>query len=159
MRPILPNTSTEEIKAFRDRIEPVNMIGCTDIAEIHRKVAELAKIAPENVATEFIPPTDLEEREAVEHILAKPTDPKRIKLDKAGYFVINIENDSLLVEHYSYKDQLLRIIEGKDARAIYLTLVRNGWVSALDHAAYIGKELTKAELSIKHGFEFLQDGA
>jgi tetrahydromethanopterin S-methyltransferase subunit A len=159
MRPILPNTSSEEIKAFRSQIEPVDMVGCVDVAEIHQKVAELAEIVPDNVAAEFIPPADLEDREAIEHILAEPTDPMRIKLDKAGYFVINIENDSLLVEHYSYREQLLRVIEGKDARAIYLTLVRNGWVSALDHAAYIGKELTKAELSIKHGFDFLQDGA
>jgi tetrahydromethanopterin S-methyltransferase subunit A len=64
-----------------------------------------------------------------------------------------------LVEHYSYKEKFLRIIEGGDARSIYLTIVRNGWVSRLDHAAYIGKELTKAELSIEHGFQYLQDGA
>ena len=91
-------------------------------------------------------------------MIAAGEDPLRIKLDKAGYFVINLENDSILLEHYSYKEQLLRVIEGRDARSIYLTLVRNGWVSKLDHAAYLGKELTKAELSLKHGFKYLQDG-
>jgi hypothetical protein len=50
------------------------------------------------------------------------------------------------------------IIEGQDARSIYLTIVRNDWVSKLDHAAYLGKQLAKAELSIEHRFEFLQDG-
>ena len=35
----------------------------------------------------------------------------------------------------------------------------NGWVSKLDHAAYIGRELTKAELSIEHGFDYKQDDA
>ena len=64
----------------------------------------------------------------------------------------------ILVEHYSYKEKFLRVIEGGDARSIYLTIVRNGWVSKLDHAAYIGKELAKAELSIEHGFKYLQDG-
>jgi tetrahydromethanopterin S-methyltransferase subunit A len=158
MRPQLPNTSIEEIEAFREQVEPVDMIGCMDVARIHAKVSELASAAPKTAAHEFIPPDDLEEHEAVDRVMAEGTDPMRIKLDKAGYFVINIENDALLVEHYSYKEKLLRIIEGQDARSIYLTIVRNGWVSKLDHAAYIGKELTKAELSILHGFEFTQDG-
>ena len=73
--------------------------------------------------------------------------------------MVNIENGALLVEHYSYKEKFLRIIEGPDARSIYLTIVRNGWVSRLDHAAYLGKELTKAELSVRHGFAYQQDGA
>lgn len=42
---------------------------------------------------------------------------------------------------------------------MYLTMVDNEWISHLDHASYVGKELTKAELSIKHGFAYLQDGA
>ena len=158
MRPVLPNTSSEEVNAFREQVEPVVMIGCTDIAEIHAKVRELAALKPESVAKEFIPPVSLEEDEAVERIKATGEDPIRIKLDKAGYFVVNIESGTILVEHYSYKEKLLRIIEGRDARSIYLTIVRNGWVSKLDHAAYVGKELAKAELSIQHGFAYLQDG-
>ena len=96
--------------------------------------------------------------EAVERVVATGEDPMRIKLDKAGYFVVNVTNQSILVEHYSYQEKLLRTIEGYDARSIYLTIVRNGWVSKLDHAAYIGKELSKAELSIRYEFDYLQDG-
>ncbi len=158
MRPILPNTSVDEVQAFRTQVEPVDMIGCTDVAVIHAKVEELAETAPKAAGTAFIPPANFEGKEAVERVIAEGTNPNRIKLDKAGYFVINIEDDVLLVEHYSYKERLIRVIEGTDARSIYLTLVRNGWISKLDHAAYIGKELTKAELSIKYGFEFVQDG-
>ncbi|MDP6675632.1 MAG: DUF4346 domain-containing protein [Gammaproteobacteria bacterium] len=158
MRPMLPNTSIEEVEAFRSQVEPVVMIGCTDVDEIHAKVRELAARAPESAAVEFKPPSTLEEDEAVERVAATAEDPLHIKLDKAGYFVVNIENGVILVEHYSYKEKLLRIIEGQDARSIYLTIVRNGWVSKLDHAAYVGKELSKAELSIHHGFKYLQDG-
>ncbi len=158
MRPMLPNTSIEEVEAFRSQIEPVVMIGCTDVNLIHDKVRELASRAPKAVAQEFHPPSTLAEAEAVERVPAVGEDPMRIKLDKAGYFVVNIENGVILVEHYSYKEKLLRIIEGQDARSIYLTIVRNGWVSKLDHAAYVGKELTKAELSIRHEFQYLQDG-
>jgi tetrahydromethanopterin S-methyltransferase subunit A len=158
MRPILPNTSVDEVQAFRNQVEPIDMIGCTDMVVIRAKVEELAETAPKDAGTAFIPPANLEGKGVVERVIAEGTDPNRIKLDKAGYFVINIEDDVLLVEHYSYKERLIRVIEGTDARSIYLTLVRNGWISKLDHAAYIGKELTKAELSIKYGFEFVQDG-
>lgn len=158
MRPVLPNTSVEEVDAFREQVEPVVMLGCTDVEQIHNKVLELASRTPETEVKEFHPSSSLEEREAVGRIEATGETPERIKLDKAGYFVVNIENGTILVEHYSYKEELLRIIEGRDARSIYLTIVRNGWVSKLDHAAYIGKELTKAELSIQHGSAYLQDG-
>jgi tetrahydromethanopterin S-methyltransferase subunit A len=86
-------------------------------------------------------------------------DPIRIKLDKAGYFVIHPEAGGILVEHYDYRERLVRIIEGNDARRIYLTLIRHGWVSTLDHAACLGKELTRAELSQQRDFNYVQDGA
>jgi tetrahydromethanopterin S-methyltransferase subunit A len=159
MRPMLPNTSAEEVEAFRAQVEPVLMIGCSDVAEIHAKVSELAARTPEIASVVFQPPASIEVDAAVERVTAVGEDPWRIKLDKAGYFVVNIEGGAILVEHYSYKEKFLRIIEGQDARSIYLTIVRNGWVSRLDHAAYIGKELAKAELSIEHDFQYLQDGA
>jgi tetrahydromethanopterin S-methyltransferase subunit A len=159
MRPVLPNTSVEEVQAFRRQVQPIDMIGCTDVKMIHEKVVALANAVPVTPVVEFVPPDDLEEREAAERVIAEGTPPDRIKLDKAGYFVINIEDGVLLVEHYDYKEKLTRIIEGRDARSIYLTLIRNDWISKLDHAAYLGKELTKAELSLKYNFKYLQDGA
>ena len=32
------------------------------------------------------------------------------------------------------------------------------WVTGLSHAAYLGKKLVKAELSLQHGFKYVQDG-
>lgn len=61
------------------------------------------------------------------------------------------------MEQYSYDNSHLRTIEGKDARSIYLTVIQNGWISELTHAAYLGKELEKAELSMKLGFRYVQD--
>jgi tetrahydromethanopterin S-methyltransferase subunit A len=95
----------------------------------------------------------------VERVVAARVDPASIKLDPAGYFVIYIAGDVLAVEHYSYREELLRVIEGRDARGLYLTLIGNGWVSRLDHAAYLGKELARAESSMKSGLPFVQDGA
>lgn len=159
MRPLLPNTTEAEVRAFRERIQPVDMIGCTDVVAIHAKVKELANSASNYTGDENMPLTSMEAMAAVSHVNAGPVDPMRIKLDKAGYFVINIQEGGLLVEHYDYQEKLLRVIEGPDARSIYLTVIDNGWVTQLDHAAYLGAQLAKAEMSQKTGLEFQQDGA
>ncbi len=54
---------------------------------------------------------------------------------------------------------MLRIIEGKTARDICLTLIRNGWISRLDHAAYLGRELARAEAALIAGRPFTQDSS
>jgi tetrahydromethanopterin S-methyltransferase subunit A len=159
MRPILPNTSPEEIDQFRRQVEPIDMIGCRDVTDIHKQIAELATAIPKASLKGFRPAVSQDQQEEVECVMAEGTDPMRIKLDRAGYFVINIENNTLLVEHYDYKEKLLRIIEGDDARSIYLTIVRNGWISRLDHAAYFGRQLARAEHSIQEAIDYVQDGA
>ncbi len=48
-------------------------------------------------------------------VKAEEKDPNAVKLDKSGYFVIVPKPDIniILVEHYNYTNQLLRIIEVK----------------------------------------------
>ncbi len=158
MRPILRNTSAAEVHAFRQQVQPIDMIGCTDVAAIHARVRKLVQsAAPAGVGGR--PGDAPQAHPAVERVFATGTDPRHIKLDKAGYFVIHIDGDTLLVEHYDYQDSLIRVIEGRDARSIYLTLIRNGWVSTFDHAAYVGKELARAQRSMEQGIPFIQDGA
>lgn len=65
----------------------------------------------------------------------------------------------ITVEHYSYENKLLHIVRGATARSLYRTIIDNGWVTELSHAAYLGRELAKAELSIQQGFKYVQDGA
>jgi tetrahydromethanopterin S-methyltransferase subunit A len=92
-------------------------------------------------------------------VAVQPTEP--VVMDKAGYFVIlPLAYQGLIhVEHYSYDNSLLREIEGVAARALYATIIQNGWVTELSHAAYLGKELAKAELSLAHNVKYVQDGA
>lgn len=84
-----------------------------------------------------------------------------IPMDKAGYFVVLpvAERGVINVEHYGYDNTLLHIIEGPNARALYLAIIDRGWVTELSHAAYLGKELAKADLSLKIGLKYIQDGA
>lgn len=172
-KPVLRNVSVEEINSFRNQVEVVDMIGCSDENLIVDKIKELASkpkvlISNQTVIGKSKSSCDCKEceeenldavKKEVEIIQAN--EPSNIIMDKAGYFVILPipEKNIIRVEHYSYDNALLRVIEGKDARSIYWTIIENKWVTFLSHSAYIGKELEKAELSLKLGFKYVQDGA
>jgi len=175
-RPILKNVTTSDINVFRKQIQIRDMIGCEDTRKIVRSIAELSKMAApaQSVSACGCSCECNDQQTAITKItipLAKPVisvpkivvkkHAKSVKLDKAGYFVIipSKKDGNLLVEHYSYDNKLLRKIEGKSSRDLYFTIIENNWVTELSHAAYLGKELAKAELSMKKGFKFVQDGA
>ncbi|MCG3147704.1 MAG: hypothetical protein PCFJNLEI_01145 [Verrucomicrobiae bacterium] len=151
-RPILRNVTRDEVETFRRQVQVVDMIGCEDTGQIAAKLNELSA-APLPAAE---PPAAVASAPVVK---AEP--PTRVEMDKAGYFVIlpQAGKGVILTEHYDYENRLLRVIEGKDARSIYATILRNGWVTQLSHAAYLGKELTRAEASLRDGSKFVQDGA
>ncbi|KUG25190.1 hypothetical protein ASZ90_004994 [hydrocarbon metagenome] len=169
-KPILRNVSIDEVNSFRNQVEIINMIGCSDDNLI---ISEIKKLASKKKQTDektscgcsncndekitFAP----EEKTIKEIELIQAKEPVNIIMDKAGYFVILPipEKNVINVEHYSYDNTLLRIIEGRNARNIYWTIIENKWVTSLSHAAYLGKELAKAELSLKNGFKYIQDGA
>jgi dihydropteroate synthase len=51
----------------------------------------------------------------------------------------------------------LNIIKGKTAESVYSKIVELGLVTQLDHAAYLGSELAKAEIALRSGKEYIQD--
>ncbi len=158
-RPALKNVTRDEVEAFRSQVEVINMIGCEDVKVITGKINGLASRAVTSCSCkECDEPANVSSVEPVVVILAKY--PKKLVLDKEGYFVIipSEEKETIIVEHYAYDNRHLHTIEGDDAPAIYGTIIKNGWVSELSHAAYLGRELAKAELSMEHGFKFIQDG-
>lgn len=162
-KPVLSNTTKEQVNAFRKQIEVTDMIECEDLNKILEKIQELSEKVTSNCCCEgnYSLYNKKPIISTVEIINAEEKDPNKVKLDKEGYFVIvpKAENNVILVEHYSYNNQLLRIIKGKDARNIYWAIIENRWVSEMSHAAYLGKELTKAKLSIELGFRYIQDKA
>jgi dihydropteroate synthase len=52
---------------------------------------------------------------------------------------------------------MVAIVKGKTAIEIVNTLIREKFISTLQHAADMGIELHKAELSLKYGFKYVQD--
>lgn len=159
-RPILRNVTREEVEAFRKQVWVVDLIGCEDVKIIVEKLKELSQISSPscdcNDSTEETRPVQLSTAPVV-----RAKEPTKVEMDQAGYFVIipQSERGIITVEHYSYDNRLLRVIEGKNARSVYWTMIENGWVTQLSHAAYLGKELERAALSMEHGFKYVQDGA
>ncbi|HTY15750.1 MAG TPA: dihydropteroate synthase-like protein [Methanoregulaceae archaeon] len=72
--------------------------------------------------------------------------------DPRGNFRIGIEGDSIV----AVLDQ--RAVRGRSWMELFSAILEAGDVSLLDHAAYLGKELYKAELAIRFGRSFEQDG-
>jgi dihydropteroate synthase len=54
-------------------------------------------------------------------------------------------------------DKPFNIIKGKTAESVYAKIIQLGLVTRLDHAAYLGSELAKAEVALKTGKEYIQD--
>ncbi|MEW5936851.1 MAG: DUF4346 domain-containing protein [Candidatus Thermoplasmatota archaeon] len=85
--------------------------------------------------------------------------------DPSGFFVIFLDREEIVVEHYLnvrkggkvVTGRLNKIVRGRDAEALCHTIVREELVSRLDHAAYLGCELQKAEIALRKGLKYEQD--
>ncbi len=160
-RPVLRNTTSTDVDMFRRRVQVIDMRGCIEATAILDRVATLSSAAPACGCSGSCDESGASGVHAVPVIPVQAVDSRPIRLDKAGYFVIlpQAKKGTIVVEHYSYDDLLLHSIEGKDAKSLCSAVIDPGWVTLLSHAAYLGKELEKAELSIRYGFPYVQDGA
>jgi dihydropteroate synthase-like protein len=82
-------------------------------------------------------------------------------LDSAGMFKISIDRAEgvLIAAHYTSLGMVkpVNIVKGKSAEGVYAKILELGLVSRLDHAAYLGSELAKAEIALQTGKEYVQD--
>jgi dihydropteroate synthase-like protein len=78
--------------------------------------------------------------------------PGDISCDPKGNFRIGIEGDRIVAVIHG------RAAAGTRWQDVLNTIIAHGDVSLLDHAGYLGRELYKAELAIRYGRSFEQDG-
>jgi dihydropteroate synthase-like protein len=82
-------------------------------------------------------------------------------LDPQGVFRITIDRNAktIVTLHFATAEAAKpsNIVKGKTAKAVYAKIVEIGLVTRLDHAAYLGNELAKAEVALKTGKEYIQD--
>ena len=99
-------------------------------------------------------------------LVAKYHKIKDWKMDPKGYFLISVDRKKNFIQVGYCKftklgsspvNDMVAEIKGTTAIEIVNTLIREKFISTLQHAADMGIELNKAELSLKHGFKYIQD--
>jgi len=101
-------------------------------------------------------------------INAKKTPRSEVKLDKEGFFVIELDKNikKIRVEYYSnvYKNNrivsgvLEKVFLGKNADELSDSIAKNVPVLRPEHYLYLGRELQKAELALINNKKYEQGG-
>jgi dihydropteroate synthase-like protein len=82
-------------------------------------------------------------------------------MDEKGLFKIAVDHNkgTIVAIHIpcSQQDKPSVIIKGKTAENIYSKIEEMNLITRLDHAAYLGRELAKAEVALVTGKEYIQD--
>lgn len=80
-------------------------------------------------------------------------------MDPVGYVLIRVNADEGVIElaHCTYNHVITKAVRGRTAQEVYVTAIKLGMVSRLDHAAYLGKELRKAEIALQMKTEYVQE--
>ena len=99
-------------------------------------------------------------------IVAKYHKIKDWKMDPKGYFLIEVDKKKKVIQVGYCKfirlgnspiNDMVAVVKGKTSIEIVNTLIREKFISTLQHAADMGIELHKAELSLRYGFKYIQD--
>ncbi len=151
-RPILKNVLPEQVKTFVRQVELVATIGEESEDAILGCVEDCLGRNPGPFAENTVDST-VAEIEAAE--------PQRLISDPAGFFVLYPDSPRrrLVIEHYTNDGLLGCVIEGPTPAAVAATLIERKLITRLDHAAYLGRELARAERSLSTGEPYVQDRA
>jgi len=148
------NITEGELAAFQQQVQIVDLIGETDPDTILQRARELDARSPGPWGT------------GVRHPFGEPQVAAAnrmgdITLDPLGMFLVGIrrETGEIILDHYSADRRFLTTVKGVSAEAICHTLVREGLIAELSHAAYLGREVAKAEEALRWGLQFEQDRA
>lgn len=157
--PVMPNLTAEQLQVFQERVAVVDMIGIVDAPAIVERAGALAALPaslPERRPDSVSPashPDDLE-------VVVASRDPSTSwEYDPVGYFLVFIDRARRLlrVEQHTQEHLRVKVFEGRRAEELCHTIVRHGAVTLLAHAAYLGRELAKAETALVLDLEYNQD--
>jgi len=152
-RPVLKNIALKHVEAFRQQVQVISKIGNTDVKALLDLITSTALDNPGSFANA---PTDI-----TPIPIEAANKPGKLVLDPAGYFIVYPDhpNKRLVLEHYNNKGVLDRMFTDVSSIPLYLTVIEADLISRLDHAAYLGRELARAEYALQHGEDYIQDRA
>lgn len=151
-RPVLKNVTAEEVGVFLHTVELIHVAADEQSSHVADRIVQCAERNPG--ATQKVAP-----KHPVETVLVG--EPTPLVLDPTGYFVVYPEcrRNTLVLEHYTNQGVLDAVLEGQAAGALYQGAITRRLVSRLDHAAYLGRELARAEQSLNDRTVYVQDRA
>ncbi|MCW4044100.1 MAG: dihydropteroate synthase-like protein [Candidatus Bathyarchaeota archaeon] len=84
-----------------------------------------------------------------------------VLFDEKGLFKIVVDrvDEAIVALHFAaaQAEKPTVIIKGRTAEGVYAKVVEMGLMTRLEHAAYLGNELAKAEIALRTGKEYIQD--
>ena len=92
----------------------------------------------------------------------KQEKPLKFIRDKAGSFKITVDygttvSESRIIATHFKKNNADLVITGHTAKEIYEEIITKELVTRMEHAAYLGSELKKAEIAMVTGKDYVQD--
>ena len=99
-------------------------------------------------------------KEQIKEVIKAKYDPiKEWHQDPVGYFLIRVNRKKKMIEvgFVTNNHIITKMIYGTHAIEIYQTIIRKKLLSRLEHAAYLSKELYKAELALKYDKSYIQE--
>jgi tetrahydromethanopterin S-methyltransferase subunit A len=147
---------------FRKQVELVRCIGETNMEKL---AATVQKLAAQNPGPYRAAPLEIEAGFSDGN---KGNGFRPIRLgghrqslayDPMGFFIITLDRDrdEILVHHYWSDHSPAHLVQGRNAEAILLALLREELISQRGHAGYLGAELAKAETALRLGLLYEQD--
>ena len=159
LMPFIKNLSTEEIEHFRKQVEIIDAIGQENPAELEGIIDSCNERNPGIFGAPAPKGIEVPEIQADYDPDSGWTADEK---NDENWFVIGIDRDRglLFVEHHiGYGENMKKCcrITGSTVESVIVTIVRLGKVTKLYHAAYLGKELQKAEIAMKKGIKYNQE--
>src|SRR5438132_1871141 len=156
--PVLPSIDPAQVARFRKQVEVLDWTGEEDLEVLQDRVKSLSDRNP----GVFV----MEQKEAnmarlqEEFLSIRPGGQREpLIYDPKGYFVITIEPEQgeILLRNYSPNHTPAHEMRGRGATSMLLGLLRDGLVTQLSHAGYLGEELAKAQTALQFGLRYDQD--
>src|SRR5256884_1406310 len=156
--PVLPTITPEQIDQFRKQVEVLDWTGEEDLQTLEERVKSLSARNPGPFKTEKPPTSRIVAGERFTSI--RPGGQREPLLyDPKGYFVISIdpEQKEIILRHYLPDHTPAHEMRGRGATSMLLGLLRDGLITQLSHAGYLGEELAKAQTALQFGLRYDQD--
>src|SRR5438445_12048526 len=156
--PVLPSIDPEQVTQFRKQVEILDWTGEEDLQVLQERVKSLSDRNP-GVFMMGQRETGLARRQE-EFVSIRPGGQREPLLyDPKGYVVITIEPEQkeILLRHYLPDHTPAHEMRGRGATSMLLGLLREGLVTQLSHAGYLGEELAKAQTALQFGLRYDQD--